>query len=459
MRINAILLLLGLGALGCGQAPTPQFSPADRDSVMAFWSNPDRYTVSIPDSALENGLWQVRLTVEGSTWLWNFERQKRLASGDEIKTWDKWVTARVARDRWLALQNAQRSNGKVLGKVVPTPDSATPASEPADPGPVPTGLVGLVGNPPPFAKAVVPMQHEVQFDDGKITYVDNIRLSNQRYPSYRYAQGVNSGGVTVKTMPADRLDHLFRLAGVNESDARVMRAVSILEGGFDSINTYDTGFVSVGFIQFACLKEGGGSLGAMLLSYKNSNPDEFQRDFRVFGVDVTPQGLLDVLDLTTGAEITGPEAAQRIIEDKRLIAVFQRAGQKSDAYIAAQIRCARQLYFPADDPLTLSVDGQTLTGKVSDVIKSEAGLATLMDRKVNTGNLSAFTAALNQVAIQVKPKTLGELAKYERDIVDMVRFRKDYLSDTALTRPDVRDGAPLMSRGSLGRKGRGAKPQ
>jgi len=461
MRIRSALLLVAVCSLGHAQtAPqipnpvpeTPMFSTTDRDAVIAYWSRPDRYTVTIPDDAMDKGLWQVRLTVEGSTWLWNYDRARKVSApptstaapaNDEQKAWETWVAGRIARDRWLALQDAQRANQKVLGKNLPAPDSATPATEPPDPGPVPAGLFSLVGDPPLFAKAVVPMQHQIRFDDGPLSYTDNIRVWNQRYPYYRYSQGVASGGTAVKTIPPDRLDHLFRLANVSPTEAKVMRAVSMLEGGFDSINTYDTGFVSVGFIQFACLKEGGGSLGGMLQNYKTNAPTGFQQDFRNFGIDVTPSGALAVLDVTTGAELTGAEAAKRIIEDKRMIAVFQRAGQKSDLFIAAQIRSAKNMFYPGNDPVTVSMDGLTLAGKVSDIIRSEAGLATLMDRKVNTGKIDALASAINQVAAEVKPKSLDDLAKYEYEIVDMVRYRTNYLADASLSQPSAN------SRGSL----------
>ena len=50
-------------------------------------------------------------------------------------------------------------------------------------------------------------------------------------------------------------------------------------------------------------------------------------------------------------------------------------------------------YWPADDPITITVDGKMLTGKVADVVTSEAGLATLFDRKVNRGRIGASAMA------------------------------------------------------------------
>ena len=231
------------------------------------------------------------------------------------------------------------------------------------------------------------MLHEVTFEDGtKISWTDNRRM-RKNYAYYRFERGIASEGVTVKTMPDDHLKALCDKAGISEPELKVMKAVSMLEGGFDAVNTYDTGYVSVGFIQFATLKDGGNSLGDMLAMYKREDPEDFQNDFRKFGIDVTDQAKLACLDPSTGAEVTGEAATRKVIEDKRLIAVFQYDGLKSDAYDSMQLRSAKAQFYPADDTITLSVNGQTLTGKVGDVFKSEAGLATLMDRKVNTGKL------------------------------------------------------------------------
>ncbi|MFY7807506.1 MAG: hypothetical protein ACOVSV_00815, partial [Fimbriimonadaceae bacterium] len=83
----------------------------------------------------------------------------------------------------------------------------------------------------------------------------------------------------------------------------------------------------VGLIQFATLKEGGHSLGQVMLRMKQEDPEEFRTHFRKFGLDVTDNGLLMAADLESGATRIGPEANQQIIEDKQLIAAFQRAGR------------------------------------------------------------------------------------------------------------------------------------
>lgn len=435
---------------------------------MDYWAQPGRYVCTTPADVMDKGIWQVRLTVRGSTWLWNYNKARKVSApptqnaqpaNDQQRDWENWLIAKLNRDRWEALQTAEDANEKVTGKRLPKPDKTIPATEPPQPGPIPDGLAAIAGNPPRLAEAAVPMARIVAFDDISLTYEDNVRVSNPRYPYYRFSQGVNSEGVAVKEMPTDRMEHLFRLADVSDSEARIMRSVSILEGGFDAINTYDTGYVSVGFIQFASLKEGAGSLGAMLIEYKTNNLADFQRDLRQYGIDVQPDGLLDVVDLQTGAELTGPDANQKIIDDPRMIAVFQRAGLRSDSFIAAQIRSAKTQFYPANDPITVTVGSQTLTGKVSDFVKSEAGLATLMDRKVNTGHLDPLPAVVNDIAQKAGISDLSELASHEADIIQRMKYRKNYLDDTSLSQPEgsrlSREGSNPSRHGKRGARGGG----
>ena len=420
------------------------YPAADRQRAIDFWSQPGRYTETPPDTVKDRGLWQVRETVAGSTWVFNYNRarksfapptQNSTALNPQQKAWDDWIQAKVAHDRWAAYQVASKANLQVLGTALPVPDKTIPASEPPLPGPVPSDLEALAGAPPAMAEAVVPMQHKIAFDDDTLTYVDNPRLGNPKYAYYRFAAGVMDEGKAVRDLPPDRIHSLFQLAGLGDTETHVMTAVSMLEGGFDSINTYDTGFVSAGFIQFACLREGAGSLGGMLLIYKQDKPDKFEQDFQRFGIDVQPDGRLDVIDPDTGGEVWGADAAMKIIQDKRLIAVFERAGQVSDDYIAEQIKAAKAMFYPADDPITVTIGGTAVTGKISDVIKSEAGLATLMDRKVNTGNLSQLSDVLSAAADKIHATSLADLVPYEADIVAAMKYRKDFLSDISLTQP------------------------
>ncbi len=441
-----------------GSAPQPLFSASEKKAVVQYWAQPGRYEERLPADADKNGPFQVRLTVAGSVWLREYNRVRGMnkvpptttakPQNEDQKVWQEWIDKKIEHDRWNAMQIAADSNRQLTGHDSKFDDKTLPKSEPTDAGPAPQALVAFAGNPPVFAEAVTPMVHEITFDDGtKVTLKDNVKM-RKNYAYYRFEKGVASEGLTVKTMPEDHLRSLCQKGGLSETELRVMKAVSILEGGFDAINTYDTGYVSVGFIQFATLKDGGNSLGDMLKLYKETDPDDFEKDFRRFGIDVTPDAKLACVDPTTGAELAGEAAVRKVIEDKRLIAVFQYDGLKSDAYNAMQLRSAKEQFYPADDLLTLKVNSQALTGKVSDIFKSEAGLATLMDRKVNTGHLDPLVSTLEQFASANQITSFADLARYEYDIVAAMQYRKDYLLDNSLTQPlsTVRS-KPLGSRG------------
>jgi hypothetical protein len=444
-------------------AAAPAFTDEERLAAFRYWNEPGRYVVSAPPDVAKTGPWAVRLTAEGSTWLWNYNRARGLAktppgqvpgaqSAPE-QEYEAWIEAKVAWDRWQAEQFARQANAAATGA---RPAAATPP--PPLPGPIPEGLLQLAGNPPPFASAVTPMRHVVKFDCGmEIAYQDNPPM-RPRFAFYRFPQGVMVGGQPVRTMPPRDLDALLKEAGITEQEGRVFKAVSLLEGGFESVNTYDTGFLSVGFIQFATLSGGAGSLGAVLQRMAKDSPREYQESFRRFGVDVTEQGALRVVDPATTAVLVGPDAVRKIIDDKRLTAVFQRAGLQSRPFRVAQLRVAKQQYYPADDAVSVVVDGRIVVGKVRDFVRSDAGLATLMDRKVNTGRVDPLTEVATRFANELKVKSLGDLAPFERELIAALRYRKDYLADASLGQPADAprrtNDAELGSRGGA-RSGRG----
>ncbi|PQV63317.1 hypothetical protein B1R32_11344 [Abditibacterium utsteinense] len=462
----------------------PLFSEAERARSIAFWNAPGRYEIGPRDGANRGGVWVVRLTPEASIWFNAYNRFQKPEKLPPIKNeanvspqtrpWETWVAAKLKFDRALAAQQAKTANAELLApralpkiNVAPNsefeapnfratlPDLPTPTPElapeavptqaptiaplvelPPHPGPIPLDLLAAIGNAPPFAACVAPLRHTVRFESGEtLAYTDYIPTSNPRNPSFRFAQGVISVGTALSKMAPEELEHVFAASDLSPGEARVMRAVSLLEGGFDSINTYDTGFVSVGFIQFAALQGGSGSLGALLQLEKNLSPVDFARDFHDFGIDVNSSGVLIVLDPNSGAELSGNAAARKIIDDKRLIAVFQLAGKRSVAFRAAQIHLAKTNYYPADSPVSVTINGQILSGLVRDVVSSEAGMATLFDRKVNVGNVRLINSVLQKIMVKRGLSQLEEVAPFERELISALKWRRDFLKDATLSQP------------------------
>lgn len=451
MMKTAVLAMAAVWTLNADAA----FRSFEREKILAYWAQPDRYASSLPDST--KGAWQVRLTSDGSLWLWALNQKRGLGKifgnpvprNDEERKWEDWISAKVAYDRWMAGLTANLANA-AMG-ISPTEIGP----EPALPGAIPESLYRMVGEAPNFAQAVQPKQHTISFHDGyKVSFQDNTKV-DPRYAYYRFEEGVRHGGQQVKKIPQEDLAKLFEEAKVPEAAQKVMKAVSMLEGGFDSVNTYDTGYVSVGFIQFACASRGAGSLGTVLLKHKANQASSFESDFRQLGVDVKDDGTLVVLGLTDGIEYEGYDAAMQIIKDKRLIAIFQRAGATSKPFRIAQLQVARDQYYPAEETFQIKLGNETKTVRVADIVRSEAGLATVMDRKVNTGKIAPLPTKAQEVAKAFGVKTVEELAQYERDIVENIRFRKSYLGDESLTQPAQRQrNSPTTSRKST-RKGRG----
>jgi hypothetical protein len=361
--------------------------------------------------------------------------------------WEAWVEKKLNYDRWQAQQAADAANAAFLGAKTPTPAKGPQASgtQPAPPGPIPEALLAAVGNPPAFAAPVTPLIHTVTFEDNEAyPYPDHV-LMRPRYAFYRFPEGTVSYGVLLKKMPPNELNGLFADAGMTPSEQRIMRAVSVLEGGFETVNTYDTGFVSVGFIQCITWSDGRGSLIEVMQQEKSDAPNAYQRDFRGYGVDITPDGTITAVDPATGAELVGADAVLKIISDKRLTAVFQRAGRHSRAFRVAQVKVAKSHYWPAGDSFTIQVNGQPVSGRVTDVIKSEAGMATLYDRKVNRGNISPFAEVLARIMTEKQIATLAEAAAYERDIVAALKYRTDFLADASLSQPPAPPAPPAPS--------------
>jgi hypothetical protein len=432
--------------------PVPSFSDAERARIVQYWNAPGRYEVGARPGSEKNGPFVVRLTSEASIWFRAYSRLQKpgptpptdnpLNAAPSTDPWELWVTAKLKYDRALAQQQTDSTNAQLLQTASTRSGSALTASPqplpplPPHPGPMPTELLMAIGNAPSFAACVAPLRHTVRFDTGEsLSYTTHVTTSNPRYPYYRFDQGVTAVGIPLSRMLPEHLERIFGASGMTLSEQRVTRAVSQMEGGFEAVNTYDTGFLSVGFIQFATLEGGSGTLGAVMQYEKSHYPPDFERDFRAFGIDVNPKGALVVLDPSTGAELTANQAVLKIIEDKRLVAVFQLAGSRSIAFRAAQVQIAKEIYYPANLQFSFVLNGKTFTGRVGDIVHSEAGLATLMDRKVNIGNIRLLNDVLAQTMKKYGLTRLEDLSRYEREIIRPLKWRRDFLKDDTLTQP------------------------
>ncbi|HEY3268368.1 MAG TPA: hypothetical protein VGM37_15725 [Armatimonadota bacterium] len=441
------LLALAVGVWAQVQ-PKPAFTDDERKAIVALWGEPGRYRIAAPPRAAAEGPWAVRLTPEASQWFLAY--QKAVKGADKVAptqdataanvAWETWVKAKLAYDRWSATAAASMANA--LARRGETGVGAFTSTPPPIPGPIPPDLLAAAGNPPPLAVAVAPLRATVVFPDGEtFTYDDHVN-NRERFGYYRLPQGTVAYGVGVGDMSDAELDPIFA-AGMTPSEARAAKAVSKFEGGFETVNTYDTGFISIGFIQFITGEDGAGSLLEVLSREKKDASASFELSFRRYGLDVTDDGALACVDPSTGAELTGHDTVMKVIEDKRLTAIFQRAGRHDLAFRNAQVQVAKSHYWTADDPLTVTVGKRTLTGKVGDVVKSEAGMATLFDRKVNRGNIRPFPDVVASVMTAHNLTDLPAASAYERDIIAQLKYRGDFLNDPNLGQPPAPPAPPV----------------
>lgn len=468
MRIR-IALCAALAVLAAFTSAQDLFNSKDRKQIKRTLDKDVRLEVGTPPYADHRGAWQVRLTPEGSTFLYAYYRSKA-----QKAEWTAWIDAKIAYDRSVATQKAADLNagkkpdalakppkdvdfedeGSVGGMEdveEPAPDATVLMGKkgPKDPGATPDGLVEAIGPIPSFAAAVKPQLYKVSFGEAPVVSFINQAPVPPKYQYFRSAEGVISGGTPARSISDEDAEKLCSKAKIDDEVWRVMKSVSSLEGGFDSINTYDTGYISVGFIQFTTGANGNGSLAKVLQREKTDDPEAFEEDFRKYGIDVTDKGVLKVYSGEEDEELEGKDAVKKVIADKKLSGVFVRAGRDSLSFKVAQLLVAKERYYAADDVVALTIGDEKVDVKVGDVIRSEAGRAIMMDRKVNTGNINPLPAVLQNVVEECKAESVDELAAFEDQIVAAVRFRRDFLKDTNLSQPvaSTRPLSTLTSRG------------
>lgn len=341
---------------------------------------------------------------------------------------------------------------------------------PEVPGAAPLKLSEAVGRAPPSPAFEKVTKHEITMPDGstKVTYKDHPVANDNDYLLDN--TGVGRGGQMLK----DRKDieEQFAKAGItDESQKRVLRAVSQIEGGFEGVNTYDTGFVSVGIIQFTTGENGKGSLAEMLRKTKADDAGQFATYFHNLGIDVDKNGLV-VVDPETGAVLHGGDAVSAIIRDKRLTAIFQQAGLNSSACQTAQMKTSIKMYYAANFAFqaikvaSFTSGGETkyfygskalskaqamakkaggdaaatelpaISGKYGDLYQSEAGRVALMDKWVQYGSGDYnFNKGIVPLLEKHQITTVEELAKIERELIPLVQNRIKVLELSELTQP------------------------
>jgi LysM repeat protein len=183
----------------------------------------------------------------------------------------------------------------------------------------------------------------------------------------------------------------YMRAGLSSSQAQMLKEVSKHEGCFDAINTYDKAIFSFGFIQFAG-NVSGSRLPILLNRIKTEEPNLFNELFKKFGIDINGN-IISVIDSKniTRTDVAAYEALQA---DRQLAGIWARAGYHTRV-AEIQIEAANEFYVqPAltKIKIDLALGGTISRGiPITDIIRSQAGQAALIDITVNQWIVSAGT--------------------------------------------------------------------
>ncbi|MBA4293963.1 hypothetical protein C0431_13460 [bacterium] len=434
--VSSIILAITLGNLPA-ERPAGIFTEQESTRLVAYWNSPDRYR---SEDLNPSEPFQPVYSPAASAWLHQMYKQRDpgqpliptrlpVARQPRHKEWDTYIDTQYNQDYAWAMSVAAWMNADLSQ----SPNEG-PVSRPITP--TPADLKALASDPPPFFLVHRPQKITVSFDGFVAIYEEGVDVP-RKYPFLRSATGV----VSSSTPPtANELTVLARQAKLPEILHKPLLAVAQLEGGFDTINTYDTGGISIGIIQFASLTTGRGSLAQLLQNYRSSHPAEFSTNFRKYGIDVAPDGRLSVIDPTSGFENSGSDAVRVIVQDKRLTAVFQRAAKLSTNFRTAQIKLLARTYNPLALSVPVTLNGKSFSVPISQLFQTEAGIATLMDRLVNRGSIDPTSDVLSSLARENNITSVSELNSLERDAITRLAYRHDFLSVATLSQPTTETG-------------------
>lgn len=357
---------------------------------------------------------QVRLTVTGSIWFSKLiaaNGQKRRLSPDSFQEWIRDLAGRIRegakyKDESRFLKKSDFDLIAELGEEY-------------------TRHVYSLKTPSQWTITV--LGQTVRFSD----HVD-VPLA---FPAYRSDFGVRHFGRPLSSLSNSELNELVKGLPIVESDMKVIMAVSSLEGGFDAVNSFDTGYLSVGCLQFASLANGAGSLGRLMLRYKSRSPDSFWRHFGQFGIDVSPVGQIQVWDPMRRTVLLGSDAAKAFHSNPSFAAIFRVAGQTCSEFRRSQLDQAFHEYFPKEKILRVRFGSDTEVVPVMNIFRSEAGLATLMDHLVKNGNLRLVESVIENFSRKEGVSSVNELAKHEATLVKWSVLRRDFTKDSTLSQP------------------------
>jgi hypothetical protein len=99
-----------------------------------------------------------------------------------------------------------------------------------------------------------------------------------------------------------------------------------------------------------------------------------------------------------------------------------------------------------NDKVTVTIGSTKVVRPLSDYVRSEAGKAVFLDRKVNTGNIGGTSAALQAIADAAKVDKPEDLAKFEALLIKCMYYRFDPMKSAELAKPEPCEMFPSVLR-------------
>jgi len=206
-------------------------------------------------------------------------------------------------------------------------------------------------------------------------------------------------------------------AGLHPEHARALSRVSRMEGYFDSINAFDRGIFSFGFVQFAGSAEHGGALNRLMGRVKSRQPLLFEKIFQSAGLDY--EGGVALVADEEGTWLAVDACWQYIRATPPLYGPFIQAGREP-LLALEQIGLAAALFVQPTLEAPLEIPGMP-TARFQDLLVTEGSLALAIALSISQGvegMARLFAHAITRLAYRsgLSP-TVGPEGLREADIV------------------------------------------
>jgi hypothetical protein len=191
----------------------------------------------------------------------------------------------------------------------------------------------------------------------------------------------------------DEMEH----SGLSVSRAKILKAISSFEGGFDTVNTYDKAGVTWGFVQWTGASHS--DLTQALSIIKQRYPEAFARSFEAYGIDIVKDQIV-ITSLDSSGRLVGEMAAAAIVKDPRLAAALSHAGRNKDVQ-KGEIEAAEKIEIEAALQMKIEAGGHSFTA--GQIMTSEYGVGLLANSYVHSGSGAAHRIVQETlVAVVVK---------------------------------------------------------